>query len=508
VDAVCYHGECVSVCTASDKSYIGCEYFAVDLDNANVPCSNGMCDASASQFAVVVSNPHPQNEVVYIVTTGPTTFNSDTCTASENVTMAGTLPPKGLAVLNLPRRDVNGTVKAALAYRIAANAPLTAYQFNPLENVGVFSNDATVLLPANTADTDYYIMTREQSFDELKGFGTVVGISDNTEVTFTTTAKTLAGIGIPQLMPGESLTTTLNRFDVLNIETNEIGADLTGSFVHASAPVIVFGGSEAANAPNTSRCDLATMTCTQDPSVSCACTDLDGPSCVPHAKCSQFITCCADHLEMQLFPVSTWGTEYIAVRSKRRGHELDLWRFLASEADTQVVLVPSLANVPPLAAGQWFELQTDSDFLIAANKPILVGQFLAAEQAPNPGKQEGDAGTGDPSFILAAPTRQLRDSYVFLAPDKYAYDFVSVAATATSNVRLDGEEMADLDPLARELEVVPIAETDWVAYRANVADGFHILSCTEPCSVMVHGYDQYVSYGYPGGLNLESDLNE
>ncbi|MBI5510490.1 MAG: IgGFc-binding protein [Deltaproteobacteria bacterium] len=513
IDGVCYKGTCVSVCNSSAKSYIGCEYFAVDLDNAYVPCGRDAsgtliyCDAAAQQFAVVVSNPDPQNEVVYLVTNGPPdpATSVDACAAPTHVVAAGTLPPKGIEILNLPRRDANGTVKAQLAYRVASNAPMTAYQFNPLDNVGVFSNDATVLLPTNAVGKKYYVMTREQTFDDLKGYVTIVGTTTTpATVTVTVTAKTLAGPGIPALAPGGSFTTSLARYEVLNIETNWVGADLTGSFVSADQPVVVFGGSEAADAPNTDHCDTVTGTCVADPQTPCVCDPSEGPLCNPQTKCSQFITCCADHLEMQLFPLNTWGREYVAVRSKRRGLEKDLWRILASENATHVELTPPTAVVPMLEQGQWFEFESDDDFLIRADHPILVGQFLEAEQAPTPGEQPGDAGTGDPSFILAVPTRQLRDSYVFLAPNEYTVDYVSIASVAGSSVRLDGVDIETLDPDARQVDVRDIAGTPWKATRVLIADGFHILTCPDKCSVMVHGYDQYVSYGYPGGLNLET----
>ena len=47
-----------------------------------------------------------------------------------------------------------------------------------------------------------------------------------------------------------------------------------------------------------------------------------------------------------------------------------------------------------------------------------------------------------------------------------------------------------------------IGSSGWQAVRVPISDGFHTLSCSQDCTVMVHGYDQYVSYGYPGGLNL------
>ena len=131
-----------------------------------------------------------------------------------------------------------------------------AYQFNPLDNEEVFSNDASLLLPSHVLGKDYLVMTREQSFDRLRGFLTVVAVSEEpTQVTVTVTAQTQQLTGaIPPLMPGDTFTTVLNKFDVLNIETGAPGADLTGSRIVASENVVVFGGSEAANVPNTTHC--------------------------------------------------------------------------------------------------------------------------------------------------------------------------------------------------------------------------------------------------------------
>jgi hypothetical protein len=510
IGGVCHDGECVSLCTSDEKSYLGCEYFAVDLDNARLFAgldefgTEQFLDAQNAQYAVIVSNPDASEPAFVSITRGPTRASPPglVCTTAQpddSVVMSAIVPPRGLHVFELPSRNVDGTVLARLAYRIAANRPITAYQFNPLENVKVFSNDASLLLPTNTLDTDYFVMTRSQTFDELKGYLTVVGTRPGaTEVTVRVTGRTLAGVGIPALEPGESFTARLSQYDVLNIETNFIGADLTGSTVHASQPVAVFGGSEAANAPTTSRCNPATHKCEYDGVTDCSCPAGD-PLCSPDAKCSAFITCCADHLEKQLFPVSTWGSDYVAVRSYPRGLEKDIWRLLAAYDDTEVTLEPAAAIVPRLDAGQWFEFESAADFAIHATRPVLVGQFLAAQDAPNPGREAGDAGIGDPSFILLAPVRQFREDYVFLAPNKYAEDYVSVAARAGGTVRLDGTVIEQI-ALA---QAVSIGTSGWRALRVPLADGFHEIICRGGCSIMVHGYDRYVSYAYPGGLNLE-----
>ena len=173
---------------------------------------------------------------------------------------------------------------------------------------------------------------------------------------------------------------------------------------------------------------------------------------------------------------------------------------MASQDGTEVVLNPPVATVPTLDTAKWFEFETSADFEISATHPILVGQFLAAEHAPDPGQDEGDAGIGDPSFMLAVPIRQFRDSYVFFAPDIYQWNYVSIAKKKSSSALLNGIE-AEQHPGAQSAEIL---NSVWKAVRVPIAEGLHTLECADTCSVMVHGFDQYVSYGYPGGLNLEN----
>ena len=295
---------------------------------------------------------------------------------------------------------------------------------------------------------DYLVMTREQSFDRLRGFLTVVAVSEEpTQVTVTVTAQTQQLTGaIPPLMPGDTFTTVLNKFDVLNIETGAPGADLTGSRIVASENVVVFGGSEAANVPNTNHCifprpdleggvceydyeaclegdanldgenenigcDIQNDNCLRNIGASCSgeadleacetaarqvCEDsfLDcklicyesSVTCQSNYDCNEanLNTCCADHLEQQLFPIHAWGRQYVAVKSYERGNEKDYWRIIASQDDTKVETVPPQTVIPTLNAGDWFEFGSHGSFELISDKPIMVGQFLASEHAPNP----------------------------------------------------------------------------------------------------------------------------
>jgi hypothetical protein len=183
-----------------------------------------------------------------------------------------------------------------------------------------------------------------------------------------------------------------------------------------------------------------------------------------------------------------------------RGKEKDVWRILAAEDDTKITLFPPVpgVSVPVLNRGEWFELESTAHFEITANKPVMVGQFLAAEDAPEPNvngtKQPGDAGIGDPAFILAVPVEQYRSEYVVLAPDKYELDYINITAPKGAVVRLDGVEIPD-----GQFETV---SSSYRVARLPLADGEHTVTSDQKVGVIVYGYDKYVSYGYPGGLDL------
>ena len=508
-------GSCVKLCEANEKlnMYMGCDFWACDLDNAFVSGGrSGYYDAAGAQFSVVVSNPN----VKYPATVN--IFNNE----GEVLFDADDLPlptepiePGDLRIYNLPRRDADGTVLAPLAYRIQASIPITAYQFNPLENVEVFSNDASLLLPSNVLGKYYYVMTREQTFDQLRSFLTVVAVrTGTTKVTIDLTAPTLVGenawTGAPiaHMEAGSTFSADLKQFDVLNIETDLIGSDLTGSMILASKDVAVFGGSEASNAPNTNHCLVA------EGQLQGVCEwDMES-ACKNDSDCTAkgFNTCCADHLEQQLFPVKSWGLRYLASKTFPRNQEQDVYRIIAAENNTQVTTIPPQASIPVLNQGEWVDFESTSNFEIIAKKPIMVGQFLASEHAPDPNvngvPQPGDAGIGDPAFILLVPVEQFRQDYVFLAPNKYELDYVTVIAPEGAKVWFDCPDILPQDIEANCIALEPddfelFGTGEYMTTKFKVEDGVHTLYSDQITGDYVYGYDQYVSYGYPAGLNIQ-----
>jgi hypothetical protein len=479
----CKDGACTQLCSlnAKYKSYLGCEYWAVDLDNAfEVQSDGSVLDAEGMPFAVIVSNPDTELPMKVTIkdANGLVTHQADGSPMPQ-----GKVLPMSLRVYELPRRDITTTLQEPLAYQITTSIPALAYQFNPLADYDVFSNDASLLLPSNALDRWYLISSYPQTTEAFRGFLAVVGMNENTTVTVRVTAPTLPGDGIPALKPGESITVELAPFEVLNLATNGLGADLTGSEVVATRAVAVFAGAEAADVPAIGLCDMKNGHCVGDTESSCS----------DHHECTFLRVCCADHLEQAQLPVDTWGQHYHAARTYPRGVGDEVWRIMAANDDTVVSLIPPIASVPVLNSGEWIELRTNTDFEIISSRPVSVSQFLVSEHYPASGYQPGDAGIGDPAFMLVPPIAQYRQEYVVLTPPSFEKDYINIISRSDAITYVDDLEIIPSNPLGTG---------DYFVARIPVDDGIHTVVSTAPCGVSVYGWSNYVSYAYPGGLDL------
>lgn len=476
--SVCENGKCISICDQSNKnaSYIGCEYWAVDLDNA---IDAGVYDAAGQPFAVVLSNTHDQYSA-----------NVEIYAKSDNSikrTFTFEVPSGEVRTVYLPSSDcyegtsctraysVNNTTITDTAYYIKSDVPITAAQFNPLDNYQVYSNDASLLFPTTALGLSYMIMARQQFHDNFHAFVTIVATQPGkTKVEVKASCKFMRGLDknkrdISAMNRGDIQTFYLDQFDTLNLETSEVDEDPTGTLVTADNLIAVFAGVEATSLPET-----------------------------------EPVTCCADHIEHQQYPMNAWGKQYNAVKLKPRNKERDLWRIMARVDGTVVRTVPNVFNRDDseitLNAGQWFDVLTRDSFSISATEPILVGQFMVSQNDPNDietGVAGPDsAGTGDPSYIIGVPVEQYRTTYQFLAPSKYEYDYITIIAPHDATVALDGERIPDD-------EFFTFGDGSYRAAYRRVEDGAHSIRSDKRIGLFSYGYDQYVSYGYAAGLDLK-----
>lgn len=532
----CREGSCKPLCSvaAQQKSNVGCEYWAVDLDNANIDATS---NAAAQQFAVVVSNPQPDVPVKVRIEQDDTLPGE----LNEPIEIAtATIAPLNLEVFKLGPREVDGsppgefdtgthTALTRAGYKVTTDFPVVVYQFNPLENVSVFSNDASLLYPKEAFATGvgstpgYVALSWPQTIAvtddpntnfnpldpiNLRAFLTIVGTEEETSVRVISTTRVVEGGPVAETQPGGSIEVTMGAFDVLNLETADFMADFSGSIIYADKPVAVFVGSEASDAP--------------------------------HWETLGLRQCCADHLEDQLPPIRTAGKAFALPHTPHRGRgvtaagaaigqipEVEFVRFMATiEAGATVTTtLPAPDDHIVLSGiGSVAEVAVFGDFMASSDQPILVAQIMASQQATSP-KQQGMPG-GDPSLMIIPPLEQARSEYVFLTPDKYAFDYVTVVAPFGATVLLDDStlsesicEVAPADGLTTEQRGTP--DPPYVVYRCQLSfptidpsmspplispgmqnDGVHRVSSNAKVFVAVTGFDAYVSYAYAAGTEL------
>ncbi|MDP3279230.1 MAG: IgGFc-binding protein [Deltaproteobacteria bacterium] len=539
----CRNAQCLNLCRDNSiaNTNIGCEYFSVDLDNA---VTGEGRSAASQQYAVVVSNPDPAltARVVIEMNTAP-----PGATPRPQRVESGVIAPGDLETFRLPAREVDcsppgtfnrgtHTCLSSNAYRVVSTIPVIAYQFNPLENSGVFSNDASLLIPTNSLSGEYMVTSWPQTIaasenastnfgEHLRAFLTIVGTETNTRVRITSTARVVptGPMGpLPMgLEPNTPFEVTLGAFDVLNLETGAFGADFTGSRIEPmGGAVAVFTGSEASDSPVwTSISERA---------------------------------CCADHLEEQLLPRRTAGQDFVLVKTASRSaavsaaggnvavvNEPQWFRMLNASNDVAMVTTTLPVDVTDpergnfefmLRPGEHRTLRALSDFEAHSNRSLIMSTVTGSQQTTGiPFDQPG----GDPSFILIPPVEQWRSRYVFLTPDKYAFDFVTIVARRDTQVRLDNTPLPFADcPMTRadscvDRTMVPCPPPTYVVYRCQLSfprviptlrapnnvvpqrqgDGVHVIESNDTdqgVMVLVNGFDSFVGYGYAGGTRTQT----
>jgi hypothetical protein len=519
----CRNGQCVNLCQEADDQHsnVGCEYWAADLDNAVISPS---LNAAAQQYAIVVSNVEGELPAKVTVDEDDSLPGQP---AEVRLVGTATVAPRNLEVFKLGPREVDGSADGTFntgpgtflsrhAYRVKSNVPIVAYQFNPFQNVNVFSNDASMLLPVsalgggpghsyvvagwpqtiartNNANTNFGI--------DLSGYLAIIATRPDTHVHLKATVRVIPGPpALPNGIPANSeMDFTLQPFEILNLETSDFNADFTGSIIDSDQPVAVFPGSEASDAP------------------------------FYDSLANRF--CCADHLETQLFPIRTAGQAYVASRMPNRTKaviaaganigqidEPEIYRAVATRSGVTHV---TTSLPPPDSAfdladiGDSHLMTVHEDFTLKASQAVILSDMQVSQEAS--GVLRGLPG-GDPSLSLLVPVEQWRTDYVLFTPDKYVFDFLVITAPADAHVFLDG---AAVD--GTFCEKGANGTSAYVAYRCELSfpvidptksppnnvspgrqnDGVHHVQADEPIGVIAYGFDSFVSYAYAAGTELK-----
>lgn len=438
------------------QSNQGCEFWAVDLPNVSDAALNTV--PADQQFAVVVTN-----------TSAEVTANVDIYVGSSDTPVQSSkVPVNTMRVFQLDPLNITpaATTSNGTAYRIESDIPITAYQFQPLDNTSpVYSNDATLLFPTHVLDGDYSAITGDATIVALDGFARDVNEGAFVSVVATRDDTTVTLFPTVSVHPGPIENVSLAKGQVLTAISNDFAAprygNLSGTRVVADKPVAVFSGSVA----------------TSEPSIDAQ--------------------CCADHVEHQMLPLAAWGTEYVAAptpAAQGGGNDPSMIRITGAFDGTQLEYDPAPPSGAPMTIGAYETVGfvTDAAFTVRStdpDKPFAVGQFLLSNSYLG-----GLSRPGDPSMIILPAAAQFQSKYVFLMPQGYTTNFVTLVGPMSAEVTLDGSPVN-----AASSSIGSLDGTSYGYTHLSVEPGAHLIESTEPISIIVAGHSQDVSYGYAGG---------
>ena len=484
----CNSGGCYDPCAnaASSKSYMGCKYWPTVTMNSV---------SDEFSFAVAVAN----------TSTAPAKV---TVASATNSSLAkATVAPNSVATIKLPwgkhLKTQYGLIGKA-AYRLTSNLPVTVYQFSPLNYVlnheckipdsnpkdgkcFSYSNDASLLLPDHALAKEYMVIAQpthamiasgQDKPNMSPGFFTVVA----TEPGITKLSVTFAGDAqgghdtVAYYSKGQTVNFSLGQFDVNQVlsrlpssctpnKTDSdghkyckmVGTDLTGTVIKADKKVAVFVGHQ--------------------------CTFL------PYDKWA------CDHLEEQMFPISSWGKKYIGTHTTSSQKDPNIYRLVSATDGNKLTFNPSIISSVTLNRGKFVDFMHAKDFEVRGKGRFAVAQFMVGQGFSHPVGGTGDP--GDPAMALAVPVEQYRTDYRFLAPNSFQQNYVNIIAPVTSVVMLDGTRVA-----ASSLRA--LGSTGYAVAKLKIKGGGHVLeSSSGGFGIMVYGVGAYTSYMYAGGLDLK-----
>lgn len=535
-DNVCSGGQCKTPCEAAEDnpSNVGCEFWAADLDNevSNILGLNN--DAAGAQFAIVVAN-NNDFPVMVVVSTNMANIGQP---VNEQPVLQVSVPPRSPQRLNLPQREVDGcngqnagytpncpgsgTFVAPHAYHIKTTGPVVIYQFNPI--IQQYSNDASTLIPKQALGKDYIVVGYETANPcsiNLGGGPTISGVPDHGAVTIIpieddthvqvnlshAVKASMAGSGIPIPMTekGQTLNLTLSRLMTANLESDQpenVGilecpglvmggrdGDFTGTYIKADKPIVVFTSNERGAGFGGAQ-DQVQFPPDWNPS-----SNQTGGS---------DDTCCTDHLEEQLFPVTALGKEFAVARSPIRSthatwKEPDIIRVVGTVDGTMVTTtLPAPNNQFVLNARQDKTFPSTVGFALSASAPVQVASYLVSQHFVKYGY------LGDPSQVLIPAAEQHRKEYVFLVPDTFQSNYAVFSRPVGSTVSMDGNSLDSAEfSNCVKAPIGIVAGTNYEQLTCPIVAGKHTTSSTIPFGLTVYGYYNVGSYAFVGGSDVK-----
>lgn len=342
--------------------------------------------------------------------------------------------------------------KFGFGFHLTSDVDVSVYTLNKR----TFSADAAVILPTNVLGEEYWVMAHREPLGDgqaghLESEMLIVATENNTRVEVIPSVTTFGG-----WVAGSTQTITLNAGETYQIKGD---SDLTGTYVKVvndggnCSPIAVYGGNKF--------------------------TNIGG--CGGNR----------DHLIEQMFPISTWGKDFLYVPYQTRIGG-DYVKIMAAEDGTSVT-VSGLGAPILLDAGESRTIKALPGVReINTTKPVQIGQFSRS--------QECDGVPSDPFMIMLSPLQQRVREVTFDAfqvdeIDQYYLTLIS-SSDGFSDITLDGDNIGSQFTVRGNAAFASL----------NITRGTHKLLAPDGVIAYVYGYGTSESFGYSAGVNL-ADLS-
>jgi hypothetical protein len=494
-------GTCANACQAAvnNKQAIGCEYYATDMDQYQP----NYC------FAAFVAN--TWNTPVHInVDFNGTTLPianfaripsgaGPTLTYGAYDATAGLMPGE-VAILFLagtegtssegnplcPAPTAMPTTMAQLiqstglghSFHITTDVPVVAYEINPYGGGSAAVTGASLLLPTSSWDTNYVAVTVSPQ-DIASPSMNIIASVDNTHVTMLPKVAVTGGGGLPAGPANTQYLFTLNKGQMAQFTQ---AGDLTGSIIQSDQPIGFMAGQPCERAP------LGTAYC--------------------------------DHGEQMVPPVKALGSEYAAVMHRARVNgDQAIWHLVGAVDGTTLTYTPSTPTGAPLTltAGQVVDFTTATPFVVSSqdgSHPFMLFEYMTGSQWSG---LSNKGGYGDADFVISVPTAQYLSAYVFFSDPTYPETNLVVIRRPNKQMAFDD---VTLDCAGVLTGWQPVGSYEYTRIDLSTGNflgqngcnnGAHKMTSTSPFGLWVWGwgtpltssFTANVSYGYPGGMNVQ-----
>lgn len=336
---------------------------------------------------------------------------------------------------------------------IVSSAPVVVYA-----HIYAFViSGSTLVLPTNTLGRKYIVSSYTPNASEGGSLSQFLVVATNNNTTVRITPKATTANGNAAGVPFDVL---MNEGDVYEVQSKN---DLSGSLVEsvnsdndveACRKIAVFGGTTWS------------------------------PLGCPNADTG-------DNLFQQMYPLNSWGHEFITMPFKTRGG--DFFRVFAAESGT-IVNIDGFSST--LNAGGFIETPlTNKPLHISANKPISVVQFSITQVC--------DGNLGDPEMIILNPIEQNLRRITMYSTSNYQisrnYVNVLIKTSGKGSFRINGRTPRN--------SFSDINGTSYSYLQEEIQAGSFTLTADSGFNAIVYGFGDIESYGYSAGSNIE-DLNK